>query len=137
MGIQVQVFWSAGRLEVNPRVSFKFYSAGNFVEATAPTQFLQIGETKYGKPILDRALSSTFSLPEVARLALISFDATIRSNLSVAPPIDMLCYRTNSYSTDPLLKFSEGDNYMQALRNAYSEGLLNVVQALPPMPYVV
>ncbi|HEX3917017.1 MAG TPA: proteasome-type protease, partial [Caulobacteraceae bacterium] len=72
---------------------FQIYSAGNFVEATERSPFVQIGESKYGKPILDRALTPQSSLDEAAKLALLSFDATIRSNLSVAPPLDVLLYR--------------------------------------------
>lgn len=116
-----------------PRL-FEIYTAGNFVEATPRRPFLQIGETKYGKPILDRALRDDMSLPEVAKLALLSFDATIRSNLSVGTPIDLLCYEADSFSTENLSKFDDDDAFWIELRRAYSEGLMEVVGRLPAPP---
>lgn len=82
-----------------PRL-FQIYAAGNFVEATDRSPFLQIGETKYGKPILVRALTIETSLEEAAKLALLSFDATLRSNVSVGMPIDLLTYVADSFSTE-------------------------------------
>lgn len=113
-----------------PRL-FEIYTAGNFVEATPRNRFLQIGETKYGKPILDRALHDDLTLPEVAKLALLSFDATVRSNLSVGPPIDLLCYEADSFSTANLSKFDDDDPFWIDLRRAYAEGLMEVVRKLP------
>ena len=86
-------FLFAGQLEGGRHRLFLIYPAGNFIEATPETPFLQVGETKYGKPILDRVITYEASLAAAAKCALLSFDATIRSNLSVAPPIDLLCYR--------------------------------------------
>ena len=85
-----------------PRL-FQVYPAGNFIEASPRAPFLQIGETKYGKPILDRTLTSDTSLDEAAKLALLSFDATIRSNLSVGLPIDLLRYEADSFAADNLI----------------------------------
>jgi putative proteasome-type protease len=116
-----------------PRL-FQIYSAGNFVEASARTPFLQIGETKYGKPILDRSVTPKTSLSEAARLILLSFDATTRSNLSVAPPIDVLLYRAGSLAADNLVTVEEADPYWNALRKGYSDGLAALVDALPPPP---
>jgi putative proteasome-type protease len=112
---------------------FQIYAAGNFIEATPRNQFLQIGETKYGKPILDRALTFDTSVGEAAKLALISFDATIRSNLSVAPPVDLLIYRANALAADTRHKFNDGDPYWSALRRGYSDGLMQVVRGLPDL----
>jgi putative proteasome-type protease len=81
-----------------PPKLFEVYSAGNFVEATSRSDFLQIGVTKYAKPILDRALTFDSTLDHAAKLALLSFDAAIRSNLSVGLPIDILRYETDSFS---------------------------------------
>lgn len=126
-------FLVAGQIaNERPRL-FQVYSAGNFIEATARTQFVQIGETKYGKPILDRALRFETPMAEAAKLALISFDATIRSNLSVAAPIDMMCYRADSFSADGLLKFRNNDPYWSSLRKSYSDGLLQTVTGLPDL----
>lgn len=116
-----------------PRL-FQVYSAGNFVEADERSFFLQIGETKYGKPILDRALHPACGLDEAAKLALLSFDATIRSNLSVGPPIDVLRYRADSLSADDRVTYDEDTPYWRDLRAAYGEGLSELIARLPSPP---
>jgi putative proteasome-type protease len=116
-----------------PRL-FEVYSAGNFVEATPRSNFLQIGETKYGKPILDRALTFDSTLAHAAKLALLSFDATLRSNISVAAPIDILQYETGSFTADNHATLREDDTYWTALRRDYSEGLSALVDRLPTTP---
>jgi putative proteasome-type protease len=116
-----------------PRL-FQIYSAGNFVEASFRSCFLQIGETKYGKPILDRALSVDSPLDQAAKLALLSFDATIRSNLSCGMPIDMLRYEANSFSTANFATLEDEDPYWTALRDGYGNGLSSLVADLPPPP---
>jgi putative proteasome-type protease len=116
-----------------PRL-FQVYSAGNFIEASLRSCFLQIGETKYGKPILDRALTPDSPLDQAAKLALLSFDATLRSNLSCGPPIDILRYETDSFSTANIAMLKEDDPYWNSLRNGYGEGLSGLVKMLPPPP---
>jgi putative proteasome-type protease len=116
-----------------PRL-FEVYSAGNFVEASARSSFLQIGETKYGKPILDRALTANSSLDQAAKLALLSFDATIRSNLSVGLPIDILRYAEGSFAATNLATLEEDNAYWRRLRDGYSQGLSALVEALPSPP---
>jgi putative proteasome-type protease len=116
-----------------PRL-FQIYSAGNFVEASPRTPFLQIGETKYGKPILDRSVTPQISLANAARLAMLSFDATARSNLSVAPPIDVLIYRAGSFSAANLVAVEDADPYWTQLRKGYSDGLAALVSGLPLPP---
>jgi putative proteasome-type protease len=116
-----------------PRL-FQIYSAGNFIEASLRSCFLQIGETKYGKPILDRALTPDCTLDQAAKLALLSFDATLRSNLSCGPPIDILRYETDSFSTANMAMLKEDDTYWNTLRNGYGEGLSDLVKMLPPPP---
>jgi putative proteasome-type protease len=116
-----------------PRL-FQIYSAGNFVEASDRSCFLQIGETKYGKPILDRALHTDSSLDEAAKLALLSFDATIRSNLSVGLPIDMLRYATDSFSVANFAMLEDHNAYWKTLRAGYAEGLSSLIASLPPPP---
>ena len=116
-----------------PRL-FQIYSAGNFIEASLRSCFMQIGETKYGKPILDRALTPDCPLDEAAKLALLSFDATMRSNLSVGMPIDMLRYETDSFSTANMTMLKEDDPYWISLRSTYSEGLAQLVRSLPTPP---
>ena len=116
-----------------PRL-FQIYSAGNFIEASLRSCFLQIGETKYGKPILDRALTPDCPLNEAAKLALLSFDATLRSNLSCGPPIDIMRYETDSFSTTNMTMLKEDDSYWNTLRNGYGDGLSGLVKLLPPPP---
>ena len=117
-----------------PRL-FQIYSAGNFIEASPRTPFLQIGETKYGKPILDRTVNFELDMTRAAKAAILSFDATMRSNLSVAPPIDLLCYRTDSLSADTKVKLNDQDPYFAALREGYGRGLLELVDGLPSPPW--
>jgi putative proteasome-type protease len=127
-------FLVAGQIRGERPRLFQIYSAGNFVEASDRSPFLQIGETKYGKPILDRALNGDVPLDEAAKLALLSFDATMRSNLSVGLPIDMLRYEADSFSTANFVTWQDGDPYWSALRRGYSEGLFAVIGGLPPPP---
>jgi putative proteasome-type protease len=116
-----------------PRL-FQIYSAGNFVEASSRSRFLQIGETKYGKPILDRVLNHDTSLDDAAKLAMLSFDATIRSNLSVGPPIDLLRYAADSFSVENLVTVEDGDAYWADIKRRYADGLSMLVNGLPPPP---
>jgi putative proteasome-type protease len=131
-GDPTATFLVGGQIAGEPPRLFEVYSAGNFIEASDRSPFLQIGETKYGKPILDRALTATAGLDEAAKLALLSFDATIRSNLSVGPPIDLLRYEADSFSAANLVTLDEDNAYWRDLRGAYSEGLSSLVAALPP-----
>jgi len=127
-------FLVGGQVVGEPPRLFEIYSAGNFVEASPRSCFLQIGETKYGKPILDRALGADSPLNHAAKLALLSFDATIRSNLSVGPPIDILQYETDSYSVANLTTLDDDNAYWRRLRDGYSEGLTALVDGLPAPP---
>jgi putative proteasome-type protease len=116
-----------------PRL-FEVYSAGNFVEASPRSCFLQIGETKYGKPILDRGLAYDSPIEHAAKLALLSFDATLRSNLSVGMPLDLLRYEAGSLRADNLITLEERDAYWRKLRDDYSAGLTALVDSLPAPP---
>jgi putative proteasome-type protease len=127
-------FLIGGQIKGEPPRLFQIYSAGNFVEASSRACFLQIGETKYGKPILDRALAPDTDLDHAAKLALLSFDATIRSNLSVGLPIDMLRYETDSFSASNLATLTEENDYWSALRHSYAEGLAGLIENLPAPP---
>ncbi|HZA67761.1 MAG TPA: proteasome-type protease [Geminicoccaceae bacterium] len=124
-------FLFAGQLGGERHRLFLIYPAGNFIEATPETPFLQAGETKYGKPILDRVITYESSLPEAAKCALLSFDATMRSNLSVAPPIDLLCYRAGSLRADVRVDIAEDDPYFSELRAGYGRGILELFKRLP------
>jgi len=127
-------FLVGGQIRGEPPRLFQVYPAGNVIEATDRSCFLQIGETKYGKPILDRTLTPDSPLDEAAKVALLSFDATMRSNLSVGPPIDLFIYATESFSAAGLQTLGEGNPYWRALRTAYGEGLMALVETLPRPP---
>jgi putative proteasome-type protease len=126
-------FLVSGQIAGEPPRLFEVYSAGNFVEASARTCFLQIGETKYGKPILDRALAIDSTIDHAAKLALLSFDATLRSNLSVGMPIDMVRYAAGSLAAT-VTTIADDDPYWRDLRDGYSRGLLALVDSLPSPP---
>jgi len=116
-----------------PRL-FQIYPQGNFIEATRDTPYFQIGESKYGKPILDRALQHGTPLEQALRCALISFDSTIRSNLSVGMPLDVLVYRADSLLIPEGYRVSEGDAYFESIRAFWGAGLRQLLGELPELP---
>ncbi|HEX5998417.1 MAG TPA: proteasome-type protease [Hyphomicrobiaceae bacterium] len=105
-----------------PRL-FHIYPEGNFIEATDDTPFFQIGEHKYGKPIIDRVVEPHMGLGEAAKLALLSFDSTLRSNLSVGLPIDLLIYECDSLDVRRQRRIEVDDEYFRKLSAAWSEAL--------------
>jgi putative proteasome-type protease len=113
-----------------PRL-FNVYSAGNFIESSAETPYFQIGETKYGKPIIDRVVKHNSDMMDVVKCVLISFDSTIRSNISVAAPIDLMLYRTDSFHADCKERITESDSYYATVRQGWSEGLKRVFTEIP------
>jgi putative proteasome-type protease len=113
-----------------PRL-FNIYAAGNFIETGSETCYFQIGETKYGKPILDRVVTRQSHLVEAAKCALLSFDSTIRSNISVAPPIDLLMYRKDSLEADKPLTIDDADPYFNSIRKYWGESLRRVFAEMP------
>lgn len=113
-----------------PRL-FRIYAEGNFIEAGLDTPFFQTGETKYGKPILDRVIARSTALADAAKCVLVSFDSTMRSNLSVGMPIDLICYERDSLKIDMRRRFDEGDTYFSALSQRWSEGVRNAFSELP------
>ncbi|QDQ27760.1 peptidase [Chitinimonas arctica] len=113
-----------------PRL-FQIYSPGNFIEATFDTPYFQIGESKYGKPIIDRVVRHHTSLIEAAKCTLISFDSTLRSNLSVGLPIDMLLYQANSFCQAKPQRIDQDDPYFHLLQKGWGEGLKRVFARLP------
>ena len=124
-------FILGGQIVGRPTRLFQIYSAGNFVEATRETPFVQIGETKYGKPILDRVVSYDMPIERGAKAALVSFDSTMRSNLSVGLPLDLVIYRADSLGGAHHRDIGEDNEYFQALRQDYGAGLLEVFNRLP------
>ena len=110
---------------------FNVYAAGNFVEATGDTPFIQIGETKYGKPIIDRVIQFNTGLREGLRCALISMDSTLKSNISVGLPIDVAVYRRDALKLAVRKRIEEGDAYFVDLRKHWGQGLRSVFQTVP------
>jgi putative proteasome-type protease len=113
-----------------PRL-FCIYAAGNFIEATADTPYFQIGESKYGKPILDRVISRSTSLAQGAKCALISMDSTIRSNLSVGLPLDLLCIHRDALRVQSQVNITEDHAYFKMIRTRWSESLRHAFHELP------
>lgn len=110
---------------------FLVYSEGNFIEATNETPFLQIGETKYGRPIIDRVIKPNTNLVEAAKCLLVSFDSTMRSNISVGLPIDLFVYRSGSLRAGLQRRISEGDPYFSMIHTQWGEGLRSLFTQLP------
>jgi putative proteasome-type protease len=110
---------------------FHIYSQGNFIEASDETPYFQLGEAKYGKPILDRVLTPGTPQKEAAKCVLISFDSTIKSNISVGLPIDMLWYPKDSLRVGVQQRIREGDPYFSMLRQRWGGGLRRVFGELP------
>ncbi|NVN49135.1 peptidase [Mycobacterium sp. DL] len=126
-------FIVGGQLAGEPMRLFRIYAEGNFIEAGPDTLFLQSGETKYGKPILDRVVSSDTSLSDATKCVLVSFDSTMRSNLSVGMPIDLICYERDSLEVKWRRRFHDGDPYVSALGQAWGEGTRQVFRQLPEL----
>ena len=112
-----------------PRL-FQIYAEGNFIEATDDTPFFQIGEHKYGKPILDRVVNSEMRLGEAAKLVLLSYDATLRSNLSVGMPIDVLLYERDTLDVRRVRRIDENDEYYRTLSTKWGQTLRKAVADL-------
>ena len=117
-----------------PRL-FRIYAEGNFIEASEDTPFLQTGEAKYGKPIIDRVLTPTTTLADATKCTLVSFDSTMRSNLSVGMPIDLVCYQRDSLKIDNRRRFEPGDAYFAALSAEWSDGVRRVFRELPELDW--
>jgi putative proteasome-type protease len=113
-----------------PRL-FQVYSAGNFIEASVDTPFLQIGEHKYGKPILVRAYDPAMSFEEAAKLLIVSFDSTLKSNLSVGLPLDIQVYETDSFQRGPERRLQANDPYYVTISEGWSDALREAFQRLP------
>jgi putative proteasome-type protease len=109
---------------------FQVYSAGNFIEATSETPYFQVGESKYGKPVLDRVLTPQTPLNEAAKCALVSMDSTLKSNLSVGLPLDMVVYQADQLQSDQVLCIDDSNAYFKMLRNRWGEKLREVFDAL-------
>ena len=114
---------------------FMIYSAGNFIECTTDTPYLQIGEHKYGKPVLDRAISYDTELYDALKIGLISMDSTMRSNLGVGMPIDLVVARRDVCDSEVNYRIEPGEPYFQDLRERWSGALRAAHIAIPRPPY--
>jgi putative proteasome-type protease len=124
-------FILAGQIGDDPQGAYMVYPEGNTITSSANTPFLQIGESKYGKPILDRFLKLHTPIDEAARCCLVSMDSTIRSNASVGSPVEMLIYRKDSFSLAEYYCFDDDDDYMLQLRRSWETKLRDAIAALP------
>lgn len=109
---------------------FQVYSAGNFIEATPETPYFQVGESKYGKPVLDRVITPYTPLNEAAKCALVSMDSTLKSNLSVGLPLDMVIYEANRFETDKLVCIDEENPYFKMLHGSWGQKLREVFDSI-------
>jgi putative proteasome-type protease len=114
---------------------FMLYPAGNFIEASPDTPFLQIGEHKYGKPVLDRAVRYDTDLYEALKVGLVSMDSTMRSNLAVGLPLDTLVLRRDAHAAELHHRIEADDPYFEDLRTRWSNALRAAHQAIPRPPY--
>jgi len=128
-------FILGGQIMGEPPRLFRIYAQGNFIEASLETPYLQTGETKYGKPIIDRVITRSTSLNDAAKCALVSFDSTMCSNLSVGMPIDLICYQRDSFEVRMRRRFDEGDAYFSSLGKQWTEGTRQVFSRLPNLDW--
>jgi putative proteasome-type protease len=110
---------------------FHVYGEGNFIEATSETCYFQIGESKYGKPVIDRVVNRQTSLTDATKCILVSFDSTMRSNISVGLPIDLMVYETDQLQVKLTRRIDETDPYFQMVHTQWGEGLRRVFAQLP------
>ena len=124
-------FLFGGQIKGGPLRLFMIYSAGNFIECTTDTPYLQIGEHKYGKPILDRVVTYDTDLYDGVKLVLISMDSTLRSNLTVGMPVDLLVYRRGALTPELKRRLTDEDAYFKMIRDSWSAALRDAYQTIP------
>ncbi len=124
-------FIVAGQIGTDKPETALIYPQGNFISESDEHPYLQIGETKYGKPILDRIIKRDTSLNRSARCALVSMNSTIRSNLTVGPPIDLVLYEKDSLNAGRKLHLTEDDAFAKELAEKWNNGLINALMSLP------
>ncbi len=126
-------FIVGGQVKGEPMRLFRIYAEGNFIEAGADTPYFQTGETKYGKPVIERVVTPSMPLADATKCVLVSFDSTMRSNLSVGMPIDLICYQRDSLEVTRRRRFDTGDAYFTQLGTEWSEGTRQVFRQLPEL----
>jgi len=128
-------FIVGGQILGEPMRLFRIYAEGNFIEAGFDTPYFQTGETKYGKPIIDRVITRSTPLSDAIKCVLVSFDSTMRSNLSVGMPIDLICYERDRLEVSKRRRFDDHDDYFSALSHEWSEGTREVFRRLPDLTW--
>ena len=128
-------FLLAGQLQGEDPGLYLIYTQGNFIQATPETPFIQIGETKYGKPILDRTLTFDSPLDQVAKCALLSIDSTMKSNISVGPPISLLMYETDTFTIRHRLQLRLGDPYLAKIRKQWEASVHRAFEEMPDVEW--
>jgi putative proteasome-type protease len=123
-------FVLGGQIRGEAMRMFLVYSPGNFIEATRETPYFQIGESKYGKPILDRVITPATPLDEAAKCALVSMDSTLKSNLSVGLPLDLLVYRADELKSDDFVCIDEQNPYFRFIRGTWGQKLRQVFESI-------
>ena len=124
-------FLLGGQIQGEEPQLYLIYPQGNFIQATTETPFLQIGETKYGKPILDRTITYETPLDDVAKCVLLSIDSTMKSNISVGPPINIIMYKADSFHIRNTLQLRLGDPYLAKIRKLWEESVRHAFEAMP------
>lgn len=119
-----------GQIKGEAMRMFLVYAAGNFIEATRETCYFQIGESKYGKPVLDRLIVPTTPLDTAAKCALVSMDSTLKANLSVGLPLDLLVYQEGALRSDQIVCIDEGNPYFHMIRSTWGQRLREVFDSL-------
>jgi len=128
-------FLFAGQIKGSKLRLFMIYSAGNFIECSVDSPYLQIGEHKYGKPVLDRAISYGVDLYDALKIGLVSMDSTMRSNLGVGMPIDLLVVRRDTCEAELNYRIESGEPYFHDLRERWSAALRQAHMNIPRPPY--
>jgi putative proteasome-type protease len=124
-----------GQVRGEPPGLYLIYPQGNPLQATEDSPYLQLGECKYGRPVLDRGIEMATPLAVAAKYALLSFDATIRSNVTVGPPIDLLLYTTNSFAITKYRRLSAFDQDLNVIHNSWEQSLRRAVEQLPEIHF--
>jgi putative proteasome-type protease len=124
-------FLLGGQLKEEEPQLYLIYPQGNYIKATQETPFLQIGETKYGKPILDRTIAYDTPLEDVAKCALLSIDSTMKSNISVGPPIHLKMYETDSLIIRHTLELRLGARYLAKIRKLWEDSVRKAFEEMP------
>lgn len=124
-------FILGGQIGNHPPGIYQIYAEGNAIHTSRESPFLQIGELKYGKPILDRGFTFDTPLPEAVKYGLLSLDSTAKSNVSVGTPFELFCYRADSLEARHRLKFEENDEYLRTVRERWQHGLIQLVREIP------